>query len=195
MKNRIDRSKASKKCLLWFWKHNLCTYNQFIDWNVIEWAVCSSEVFFKIELICFWILWYHKYIVLVMKMNNFRGGLTDILAEMATLVCRYWVCWWTGWLIWRAQSMRRYRYRYRIPQLQEQNQDALIWSHNDFFSPRSNVFVSPPRRLRWPGISDFVFKFQLNIFGILLQKVNSCNESNLFSGWPSRCIGCNGNTA
>ena len=46
----------------------------------------TSEVFFKIELSAFWILWSYKYIFLIIKTNVFRGGLTDISADKASLL-------------------------------------------------------------------------------------------------------------
>ena len=48
----------------------------------------DSEVFFKIKWIYFRILRSYKYIILIMKINNFQGYLSDISAETATLHCR-----------------------------------------------------------------------------------------------------------
>ena len=44
-----------------------------------------SEVSFKIKSICFWILWSCKYTFLMVKINNFRGDLSDISAKTLTL--------------------------------------------------------------------------------------------------------------
>ena len=48
--------------------------------------VSDSEVFFKIKLIDFWILWSDKTYFLIVKINNFRGDLSSISAKKATLV-------------------------------------------------------------------------------------------------------------
>ena len=50
-----------------------------------RWALLS-EVFFQIKYFIFWILWSYKYIFLIIKINNFRGDLSDISAKTATLV-------------------------------------------------------------------------------------------------------------
>ena len=52
----------------------------------------TSEVFFKIKLFYFWILWPNKHF-LIIKINNFWGDLSSISAKTATLM---WTLPWFG---------------------------------------------------------------------------------------------------
>ena len=48
--------------------------------------MATSVVFFKIILLYCWILLSDKYFFLIIKINIFRGDLSDISAKTATLV-------------------------------------------------------------------------------------------------------------
>ena len=54
---------------------------------------CTSEVFFKINLLIFWVLWSYKYFFyIIIIINNFRGDLSDISAKTASLPCTPQIC-------------------------------------------------------------------------------------------------------
>ena len=64
-------------------------------------VVQSSEVFFKIKLFYFWILWPNTYFLLMIKINNFWGDLSGISAKPATLVQRCLLTTWRRSWMWQ----------------------------------------------------------------------------------------------
>ena len=50
--------------------------------------VCTSKVFFKIELFYSWFLWPNNFFYII-KINKFWGDLSGISAKTATLVCTH----------------------------------------------------------------------------------------------------------
>ena len=97
--------KALPTCvLLWMFSSQLehtyaCIENRYMSLSQHCWQARKNNktsnrdklnrglvlMFSKLNKMFFWILWSRKYILLIMKINNFRGDLTDISAIKESL--------------------------------------------------------------------------------------------------------------